>query len=158
MRRHPQGQDASLLPCVTADCTCRESAWTTGACPTTATGACSQRPTQGAAITFTSLPSNGRQALQQILRAAHFAGQSVAHAHGESRRLLAFAQHFEVVIERRDFEDFRHRHIHLPGQRHQMPVVQAAIGVVELVQVLDQQVAPVRARGRSSRSHLGHRR
>jgi len=45
------------------------------------------------------------------------------------------------------------RQVHQLGQRHQVAVVQAAVGVVEPVQVLDQQVAPVR-RGAHQGSHL----
>ncbi len=97
-----------------------------------------------------------RQLLQQILRASQFAGQAITHTHGELRRFLPFAQHLEVVIERRDFEDFCHRHIHLPGECDQMPVVQAAPGIVELVQVLDQQIAPMGRRA-DEFQHLGHR-
>ena len=58
---------------------------------------------QGACSTRTSLPRIARQALQQVLGAGHFAGEAVAHAHGERlRRRLAFLDDVEVVIDRRD--------------------------------------------------------
>ena len=100
------------------------------------------------------------QPRQQVLGTGQFAGQAVAHAHGEARCRLVAAHHFEVVVEGRDLVDLGHGNVHFPRQRHQVAVVQAAEGVVELVQVLDEQVAPV-ALGRrraDQRAHFDERR
>ena len=75
----------------------------TGFWPTTAAGACSQRPMQGAAITRTSRPS----------RAGSFCSSCCAPASSQERpshtrtvsacgRLLAFLDDVEVVVEGRD--------------------------------------------------------
>ena len=63
----------------------------TGFWPTTAAGACSQRPMHGAASTRTSRPEHGGQALRAVARAGHLARQAVADPHRQRRRrALAF--------------------------------------------------------------------
>ena len=85
----------------------------------------------------------GLQLAHQALGAAEFTAQAVADAHCQAGGLLIALHDLKVVIEGGDLVDLGHRKIHFLGQRHQMPVVQAAVGVVELVQVLDQQIAPM---------------
>ena len=101
----------------------------------------------------------GWQARQQVLRTGQLTGQPVAHPHRQAGRGLAVFKHFKVVIERRHFIHLGHRNIHLFGQRHQMPGMQAAVRIIEEVQVLDQQVAAKpfgRARA-NQRAHFGQR-
>ena len=81
---------------------------------------------------------NFGQARQQILGACHFAAQAVAHAHGQRRRLGIAFEDFEVVIESGDLKYLGHANAHFFGQRHQMPVVQAAEVVLEAVQMFNQ--------------------
>ena len=85
----------------------------------------------------------GRQSGQQILRPRQLAGQTVTHPYRHTWCRLITTDHLEVVIKRGHFIHFSHGNIHLFGQRHQVPVMQAAVSVVELVQVLNQQIAPV---------------
>jgi hypothetical protein len=55
-----------------------------------------------------------RQGVQQLVRTGQFTRDRVAHSYRERRRRrLAFLDHIEVVIERRDFVHFRHRHLQL---------------------------------------------
>jgi hypothetical protein len=113
-------------------------------------------PHAGRRDDFHIVAQQSRKAIEQRLGAAKFTGQPVADPNGEPGGSLPIAQDLEVVVERRDLEDFRHRHVHLARQCHQVPVVQAAILVVELVQVFDQQVATVRT-GPDQSFHLGGR-
>ncbi len=99
-----------------------------------------------------------RQPLQQLLRTGHLARQAVADANGERRRRrLAFPDDVEVVIEARDLEHLGLREIHLGGERREVRRAEAPVAVLDLVQVLDQQVAPPR-RVAEQRTHLGERR
>jgi xanthine dehydrogenase accessory factor len=84
------------------------------------------------------------QSREQVFRAGQFAGEPIADTHGQARCLLAFPQHFEVMVESGDLEHFRHRNVQLARERDQMSIVKAPIVVVEPVQVLDQQITPVR--------------
>ena len=82
---------------------------------------------------------------EQLVRAGEFAGDRIADADGDrGRRSLALFDHVEVVVERRHFVDFRHRHLHLGRERDQMRRGQAAVPVLNLVQMLDQQIAAAR--------------
>ena len=65
------------------------------------------------------------------------------------RRRLAFFHHVEVVIEGRHFVDLGHRHLHLGRERDEMRRRQAAVAILNQVQVLDQQI---RRRGASPSS------
>ena len=130
---------------VTASATHSAVACGMGFWPTTATGAVSQRPTQGACSTRTPAPS----------RAGSFASNSREPARSQAiesqtrtviggRRSLALFDHVEVVVERRHLVDLRHRHLHLVRKRDQMRRGQAAVMVLNLVQVLDQEIAAAR--------------
>ena len=90
-----------------------------------------------------SIPQQGWQAGQQILCAGQLAGQAIAHPDGHAGCFFITAYHLKVVVERGHLIHLGHGNIHLFGQRHQMAVMQAAVSVIELVQVLNQQIAPV---------------
>ena len=93
------------------------------------------------------LAEDRRQLFQQLLRACKLAGNGVAHAHRQSgRRLLALLHHIEVVIEGCNFVHLGLRQAHLLGERREMRSRQAAVSVLQPVQVLDQKVAPARLR------------
>ena len=65
----------------------------------------------------------------------------------------------EVVVEARDLEHLDHRQAHFGRQRHDVALEQGAVMVVEGVQVLDQEIAPM-AFGRcraDQGAHLGAR-
>ena len=87
-----------------------------------------------------------RQSGDQGLRTSQLAGQAVTHSHRDAGRFCIAPEHFEVVVKSCHFVDLRHGNVHLPGQRHQMPVVQATVCVVELMQILNQQVTAVACR------------
>ena len=87
-----------------------------------------------------------RQSGQQPLGACQLAAQAVAHPHSQGRAWVIAAQHLEVVVERGHLVHLGQRQVHGSGQCRQVALVQASVRVVELVQVLDQQVAPVRRR------------
>ncbi|MCY1366909.1 hypothetical protein D9M69_538190 [compost metagenome] len=91
------------------------------------------------------------------MRTGHGAAQPVAHAHSDGGRRVALAQHLEVVVEARDLEHLGHGQAHLGRQGHHVALPQAAVRVVERVQVFDQLVAPVRPVADQG-AHLGARR
>ena len=125
--------------------------------PPPTAGACSQRPMQGAAITRTSVPSSAGRRASRSPRAGHLAGQAVADAHGQrGRRRFAFLHDVEVVIEARDLVDLGLRQAHLLRQRRQVRGRQVAEAVLDLVQVLDQQVALARLVAEQA-LHVGER-
>ena len=99
---------------------------------------------------------NRRKPCQQVPGARHLAAQAVAHTYGQRRRLGIALEDFEVVIESGDLKDLGHADAHFFGQRHQVPVVQAAVMVLQAVQMLDQQVSRMRA-GTQQIAHLLHR-
>ena len=70
---------------------------------------------------------------------------------------LALFDHVEVVVERRHFVDLGHRHLQFTRERNEMPRLQAAVAVLDLVQVLDQQIAAA-WRIAEQRAHLLARR
>ena len=134
--------------------------WSAVACgigfwPTTATGAVSQRPTHGACSTRTSVPRSAGS----CRRAASCDPASSQAIESQTRTViaggagLAFLHHVEVVIEGRHLVDLGHRHLHLGRQRDEMRGRQAAVAVLDLVEVLDQQVAAAR-RVAEQRLHL----
>ena len=85
------------------------------------------------------------QGRQQLLGAGQHAAQAVADAHRHRRRpRLAVGHDVEVGVEGRDLVDLRHRDLELFGQRLQMPLRQAALLVLDQVQILDQQRALAR--------------
>ena len=94
---------------------------------------------------------------KQLLRAGQHAAQAVADADGDLRRArLAVADHIEVGVEGRDLIDLRHRDAQLGGQGLQVLLGQAALRVLDQVQVLDEQRAlarPIAQQG-LNRRHL----
>src|SRR6185369_5439474 len=89
--------------------------------------------------------------------ARHLAREAVADAHRDRRRNgLAFLDDVEVVIEGRDLEDLGLRELHLGGQRREMRRAQVAEAVLQLVQVLDEEIARAR-RVAEQREHVGER-
>ena len=96
--------------------------------PTTAAGACSQRPMHGAPITRTSAVAAFVSAARSASRAGHLARQRFADAHGDRRRRrFAFLHDVEVVIERRDLVDLGLREAHLLRQRGEVRRRQVAV-------------------------------
>ena len=151
-RRRPAAGASRALACTSA-ATFSAFACGTGFCPTTATGAVSHRPTQGACRTRTSAAEQRRQRRQQLARAGHLAGDRVADAHGDrGRRRVAFLDHVEMVIERGHFVDFGHRQLHLGRERDQVRRGKAAEAILNPVQMLDQQIPPARERRREARA------
>ena len=85
------------------------------------------------------------QVLQQLLRAGQLAGDRVAHAHRERRRRgLAFLHHVEVVVEGRDLVDLGLRRASSPAPARPGAPPTGGRSGLDLVQVLDQQVAAAR--------------
>ena len=85
-----------------------------------------------------------RQAVEQRLGAHLFAGQTVADPDGQGRRQRLVVEHdVEVGIEGRDLVDLRHGNDHEVGERVKVAGLEAAPGVLDEMEVLDQQVAPV---------------
>ena len=89
-------------------------------CPTAATGARSQAPTQGARKTRTVGAELSRKRRQQPLGARHGAGQAVAYPHRDGRRRRAVLYDVEMRVKGRDFVDLRLGELHLLGKRRQM--------------------------------------
>ena len=82
---------------------------------------------------------------KQPLGARQGAGEAVADPDGERRRgRLAVLHDVEMGVEGGDLVDLGQGQPHLVGQRHEVARVQAAVPVLDQVQVLDQQVAPAR--------------
>ena len=95
-----------------------------------------------------------RQLLQELLRSHQFAGEAVADAHREGRgRRLAVHDDVEMGVERGDLVDLDQRQPHLGRQRDQMAGVQAAVAVLQEMQVLDEEVGLSRAIA-EERAHL----
>ena len=86
-----------------------------------------------------------RQTCQQRGRAGEFAAQAFADPHGQRRRGSIAFEHLEVVIERRDLIDLGHRYRHFCCQRHQMMIAQPPVLIIEPMQMLDQQIPPMRS-------------
>ena len=85
------------------------------------------------------------QFVQQLFRAQHGAGERVADANGERRDVgLALLHHVEMRVEGRGLEHLRESQLHLVGERREVRRGNLAVGVLDQVQMLDQQVAPAR--------------
>ncbi len=98
------------------------------------------------------------QALQQVARPGHLAGQTSADAHRQRRRrCLAFLDDVEVVVERCHLEDLGHRQPQFLRQCRQMRRRQMAQCVLQPMQVFDQQFAAARRISQQA-LHLGQRR
>src|SRR5262245_26190196 len=83
------------------------------------------------------------QLVQQAITASDVAGDRFAHADRErSRRDAVVLYDVEVVIERRDLENFGGGEPHLPGKCSEVRRCEKAEMVLQFMQVLDQQVAP----------------
>ena len=83
--------------------------------------------------------------MQQLLGSGELARDRVADTHGDLRwRGVAFLDHVEVVIERRDLEHLRLRQLHLVGERREVDRAQVAEAILQLVQVFDQEIASAR--------------
>ena len=79
--------------------------------------------------------------LQQRRCAETFAGEAVANPDRQRRRrALALHHHVEVRVEGRDLVDLGHGEAHLGRERRQVTGREAAVVVLDLVQMLDQQV------------------
>ena len=117
----------------------------TGFWPTTATGAVSQRPTHGACSTRTPSPSSAGSVFSSSCDpASSQAIESQTRTVIAGRRRLALLDDVEVVIEGGHFVDLGHRHLQLGRERDQMRGGQAAVAILNPVQVLDEQIAPAR--------------
>ena len=100
----------------------------------------------------------GAQRLQQLMRAGHGAGQAFADPdRHRRRRRCGVLQHLEMVVEAGDLEDLDRRQAQQLGQGDEMAGAQAAMRVLQRVQMLDQQVAPQRQRA-DRRQHRRARR
>ena len=115
---------------------------------------------QGAPTTRTSVEARRERArVEEALRAGKPATEPRAHPQRPRRHDRVVGDDVEMVIEARDLVDLGHRQPHLGGERHQVPLPQCAMGVLQAVQVLDQPVAPVTFRGRRADglANLGQR-
>jgi hypothetical protein len=110
----------------------------------------------------------GRERREQCLGAEQGTGEAVADAHGESRDVLAVLLYdVEMRVEGCRLEHFGKGQAHFLGERGQVRRGDLAVGVLDPVQVFDQQVAvarrlakqcPNRIRGaRLDLAPLGHR-
>ena len=80
--------------------------------------------------------------VQQCRSTETLAGEAVADPDRERRgRALALHDDVEVGIEGRDLVDLGHGEAHFGRERREVPRGKAAVTVLDLVQVLDQQVA-----------------
>src|SRR3546814_13561084 len=68
---------------------------------------------------------------------------------------VVLQHHVEMGVEGGDLVDLRQRHSHGVGKRRQMRVRQAAVAILDQVQMLDQQVASTRDR-KSTRLKYSH--
>ena len=92
------------------------------------------------------LAEGGGQQFEQGTGARELAREAVADPHRDRRRRrLAPGEHVEVRVERRDLVDLGHRQAHLVGERGEMRRGDAVPGVLDQVQVLDEEVTVARA-------------
>ena len=97
------------------------------------------------------------QQVEKLSRAVQLAGQPVADAYGNRRRTrLVFFDDVEMMVEGRDLEDFGRREPHLFGKRDRVGRRDAPVAILDLVQVLDEQVAPARL-GAEQHAHVFER-
>ncbi|MDQ3197102.1 MAG: hypothetical protein ACR2FI_06045 [Burkholderiales bacterium] len=61
-----------------------------------------------------------------------------------------------MMVEARDLERFRHRQFHFSGERDQMRRRNAAIAILNFMQMLDQEIAPAWF-GTEQFAHFGQR-
>ena len=88
-----------------------------------------------------------RQPGEKIFRAGHRAAQRFADPDGDGFGPgLVVTHDVEMGVEGRDLVDLRHRDAHLVGERLQQASRQAAFGLLDEVEVLDQHVALKRRR------------
>src|SRR5690606_1924951 len=88
---------------------------------------------------------SGAQRLEELVCAGEVTGDRLADADGDGRRRRrAILDDVEVVIEGGDLVDLGRREGHLACECYQVHVAQAAVGVLNEVQVLDQEVGPAR--------------
>ena len=84
----------------------------------------------------------GLERADQRVRACDHATEAVANPDGQRRRRrLAFLHDVEMGVEGRDLVDLGLGQLHLVGQRRQMGRREMAAGVLDQVQILDQQIA-----------------
>ena len=82
------------------------------------------------------------ECVQQCRGAETLAGEAVADPDRERRgRALALHDDVEVGVEGRDLVDLGHGEAHLGRQRREVPGREAAVVVLDPVQMLDQQIA-----------------
>jgi hypothetical protein len=75
----------------------------------------------------------------------HGAGQAVADPDGEAgERRFALLHHVEMGVEGGDLEHFGEREPHLLGQGGEVSGADLTVGVLDAVEMLDQEVAPAR--------------
>ena len=85
------------------------------------------------------------QLMQQFFRAQHRARQGVADANGQRRDVgLTFLHHVEMRVEGGGLEHFRKGQLHLVGERCEVGCGNLMIGVLDQVQMFDQEIAPPR--------------
>jgi hypothetical protein len=88
---------------------------------------------------------NLRQPLEQRARPGQFAGQRVANAHGQRRRIaVALLHHVEMMVEGRNLVHLRLAQPHLLGERREMGGGQAPVFILDAMQMLDQEIPPPR--------------
>ena len=85
------------------------------------------------------------QFMQQFFRAQHRAGQGIADANGQRRDVgLTFLHHVEMRVEGRGLEHLGEGELHLVGKGCKVGRGNLVPGVLDEMQILDQQVAPPR--------------
>src|SRR5262249_34721007 len=87
-----------------------------------------------------------RQSGEQTLGARERTGERIAqsYCHG-GRRRLAFLDHMEMRIERRDLVDLGQSELHLGRQSGEMGRRQMTVVILNKMQMLDQEIAPALA-------------
>ena len=85
------------------------------------------------------------QLMQQFFRAQHRARQGVADANGQRRDVgLTFLHHVKMRVEGGGLEHFRKGQLHLVRERREVGCGNLMIGVLDQVQMFDQEIAPPR--------------
>ena len=87
----------------------------------------------------------GLQFMQQFFSAEHRAGQRIADANGQRRDVgLAFLHDVEMRVKGRGLEHLREGKPHLVGQGYEVACGNLLPGVLDEMQMLDQEVTPPR--------------
>ena len=81
------------------------------------------------------------QLIEQRRCASHVTTEAIAHANCELRCLLTLANDFKVMVEGGHLIHLSQRNVHEFGQGHQMTLMQAAMVIVDFVQMLNEQIA-----------------